>query len=158
LPHFGYPDFFGKRICFRIDLPLDATVLFFAAFVIAWRSLLLQQCSKIYSMHIFLAAIAVLIAFTSSAEARTHRHRHYAYHVHYQRHFAHQHRANRLERAERNRVVDQQQFTGLGIFAERSSIGLNDGRVRRSEPSRYRYADSGYHHVLGGRPAAWCGW
>jgi hypothetical protein len=109
-------------------------------------------------MRILFAAIAVLIAFASSAEARTHHHRHYAHHVHYQRHFAHQYRADRLARAEANRIVNQQQFAGLGAFADRNTVSLNDGRVRRSEPSRYRYANSGHHHALGGRPAAWCGW
>jgi hypothetical protein len=116
-------------------------------------------------MRILFAAITVLIAFASSAEARTHHHRHYAHPAHHQRHYVDQHRTNRLARVERSRVVNQQQFAGFGVFADQNVASLSDGRVRRSAPSRYRsantsyrYANNGYHHAPGGRPAAWCGW
>ena len=115
-------------------------------------------------MRTILAAVTVLIAFASSAEARVHHHRHYAHHTH-QRQYAHHHRVDRLARAERGRAVNQQQFAGFGIFSDQNTAGSNEGHVRRSEPSRYRstntsyrYANNEYHHALGGRPSAWCGW
>jgi hypothetical protein len=109
-------------------------------------------------MRILLAAIAVFFAFASNAEARTHHHRHYAHHFHHHRHYAQRHRTNHLAQAARYQAVNRKQFAGFDTSANSSTGGFSEGRVRRLEPSRYRYAASGYHRALGGRPAAWCGW
>ena len=55
-------------------------------------------------------------------------------------------------------MINQHQFAALGSFGDQNTVGLSDGLARPSEPTRYRSANNGYHHALGGRPAAWCGW
>ena len=86
-------------------------------------------------MRRVVAVTALLFAFATSAEARTHHHhyRHYAHHDY------------------------RQQAQGFGF----SSFGFGNG-YSGYEHSAYQH--SGYEHARygrsrsGGRPAAWCGW
>jgi hypothetical protein len=87
-------------------------------------------------MRRVVAASALLFAFATSAEARTHHHhyRHYAHHQY--RHYAYRHSRN--------------YEGGYSSFA--SGYGYSS------------YGHSGFEHSSygrsrsGGRPAAWCGW
>ena len=99
-----------------------------------------RNSTKEDSMRRVLAAGAVLFAFASSAEARTHHHhyRHYSSHHHY-RHYA--------------RVNEAPSFAfGFG------SSSFTNSNYERPVYRRQAYENTGYGRVGGGRPAAWCGW
>ena len=92
-------------------------------------------------MRRFVAASALLFAFATSAEARTHHHhdRHYSHH-HY-RHYSHRHYRQQAE----------------GYAYSNSGFGFSNDE--QSSYERPGYRRSSYRHArLGGRPAAWCGW
>jgi hypothetical protein len=91
-------------------------------------------------MRRVVAVSALLLAFGSSAEARTHHH-------HY-RHYAHHHY--------------RQQTQGFGFmnFASGNGYsGLESSGNERTSYGRSGYRQSAYSRSgRGGRPAAWCGW
>jgi hypothetical protein len=86
--------------------------------------------TKEVSMRRVVAASALLFAFATSAEARTHHH-------HY-RHYAHSHHRQSAE--------------GFGSSGFGSGFGYSNYEHSPYEHSSYRHAR------VGGRPAAWCGW
>lgn len=92
-------------------------------------------------MRKVVAAGALLFAFGTSAEARTHHHHysHYSSHHHY-RHYA--------------RVNEAPSFAfGFG------SSSFTNSNYERPVYRRQAYENTGYGRVRsGGRPAAWCGW
>ena len=90
-------------------------------------------------MRKVVAAGALLFAFATSAEARTHHHyRHYSSHHHY-RHYT--------------RVNEAPSFAfGFG------SSSFANSNYERPVYRRQAYENTGYGRVGGGRPAAWCGW
>jgi hypothetical protein len=102
------------------------------------------------SMRRVLAASAVLFAFASSAEARTHHHHYRHYSSHHYRHYRQQ----------------AQGFgdSGFGFGFGSSSFGNSDDErpvYQRQAPQAYRntsYERTSYGRVSGGRPSAWCGW
>jgi hypothetical protein len=94
------------------------------------------------SMRRVVAASALLFAFATGAEARTH-HQHYRHYAH--RHYVHYAHYRHRQFAE---GYGDSGFTGFGFSSfEQSSY-------QRSPYQRVSYGRSG----LGGRPVAWCGW
>jgi len=94
-----------------------------------------RNSTKEYSMRRVLAASAVLIAFASSAEARTHHH--------YYRHYSGRH-----YRQHARGLWDSGFAFGNGF----SSFADSGEQPAYEQHSSYGRARSG------GRPAAWCGW
>jgi hypothetical protein len=87
-------------------------------------------------MRIFLAAIAMLLAFASGAEARVHRHHHN--HLHHHHHYSHRHSA-----------PAHSAFDSAFASTSTSTSAFASVSAPAPAPSYYGY---------GGRPAAWCGW
>ena len=91
-----------------------------------------------------IAAFAATVAFAHAAQARTHQH--FGHHDAARHRFARRHAMRNAARTERGwrwqrdayATEDEYQFSNWG-----SSAGAEQ---------------SAYHHRLGGRPAAWCGW
>ena len=100
-------------------------------------------------MRRVVAVSALLFAFATSAEARTHHHnyRHYAGHHHYRQH---------AQEFGNSGVGQGFGFSGFEQPAYEQS-GYERSNRRSSYRSSYQQAYSGRSRV-GGRPAAWCGW
>jgi hypothetical protein len=88
-------------------------------------------------MRRVVAASALLFAFATSAEARTHHHHYQHYSSHHYRHYA----------------------RGYGDASFAFGYGFSNNERSGYEHSNYGYERSSYGHGRsGGRPAAWCGW
>ena len=91
-------------------------------------------------MRRVVAASALLFAFASSAEARTH-HQHYQhYSSHHYRHYT-------------------QGYGSQGFGSSSFAFGFGSSSFTNSGYEHSTYEHSNYGRVRsGGRPAAWCGW
>jgi hypothetical protein len=100
-------------------------------------------------MRRVVAVSALLFAFATSAEARTHHHyRHYAGHHHYRQH---------AQEFGYSGFGQGFGFSGFEQPAYEQSGYERSNRRSQYPRSSYQQAYSGRSRV-GGRPAAWCGW
>jgi hypothetical protein len=93
-------------------------------------------------MRRVVAVSALLLAFATSAEARTHQHHYRHYSSHHYRHY-------------------RQQAQGFGDSSFGFGFGspsFGNSNDERPVYRRQAYQNTSYGRASGGRPAAWCGW
>lgn len=104
-------------------------------------------------MRRVVVASALLFAFATSAEARTH-HQHYRHYAgHHYRHYASHH----YRHSAQGDAYSNDTF-GFGVSSYEHS-GYEHSNYKHSGYARSSYEHSSYRRSpSGGRPAAWCGW
>ena len=93
-------------------------------------------------------AVAAMVVFAQSAQAREH----YRHHRYRAAHFARHYSSPRLDDPRRG------DYAAQNMFSENAQSEFSKNYARQSYSDQVYPERSAYRGHIGGRPAAWCGW